>query len=408
MDYSDINVAQLSQAEANAARARSDLLLSQLRYNSVQNLLVSGLFAAFFSQTSEQSWLWAWWAAFVAIAVIRTMILLWLETAAEFNRRRRAGVIYACIGVTALAWGMAPLACGTGFEEMTTIVAVSWVMVVIIGGANAFQDDHIATAALALPASIPSLIALFATGENPAYAVTVAIGLVYAHLTVGCIRGRRAREIEDGLKVENANLLRQYEEQAQLAAKELDRRLRIERELRAAHHRAERLSAIDALTGIANRRHFDENLEAELSRALRLAQPVSVILMDVDCFKQFNDAFGHNAGDDCLAEIGQLLARFARRSGDLAARYGGEEFVLLLPNSTREAARAIAEEMRCAIIDQAIAHESSAVAPVVTASFGVATIVPKATDTPRGLIEAADKALYSAKHSGRNQVVTTA
>lgn len=396
----------LNPAELQAIRARSDLLLGQLRYNSLQNLLVSAAFAGYFSQVSDESWLWTWWAAFVAVVLIRTAVLTWLETR-EFDLRHRGVVIYACIGVTAVAWGVAPLACGTAAADMSTIVAISWVMVVVIGGANAFHDDYIATAALALPASLPSIVALLTTRENAAYAVVCAIMLLYAHLAVSCIRARRARSIEERLKAENQKLLQEYQEQAEKAAEELDRRLRIERELRAAHHRAERLSAIDSLTGIANRRHFDAALEAEMSRAMRLEKPLAVILLDIDCFKQFNDRYGHNAGDDCLAEIGQLLARYARRSGDLAARYGGEEFVLLLPNSNLEAAREIAEEVRLAIIEQAIAHDASPVAPVVTASFGVAAIVPGPDASPRKLIETADKALYEAKNAGRNRVVLT-
>ncbi len=396
----------LSPAELQAIRARSDLLLGQLRYNSLQNMLVSAVFAGFFSQISEQSWLWTWWVVFVAVVLVRTVVLTWLETR-EPDLRHRGLLIYACIGVTASVWGVAPLACGTAAADMSTIVAISWVMVVVIGGANAFHDDYIATAVLALPASLPSVIALLASGQNAAYAVVCAIILLYAHLAVSCIRARRARMIEDRLKAENEKLLQEYQTQAEKAAEELDRRLRIERELRAAHHRAERLSSIDSLTGIANRRHFDAALEAELSRAMRLEKPLAMILLDIDCFKQFNDRYGHNAGDDCLAEIGQLLARYARRSGDLAARYGGEEFVLLLPNSHLEAAREIAEEVRLAIIEQAIAHDASPVAPVVTASFGVAAIVPGAQDSPRKIIETADKALYEAKNSGRNRVVLT-
>ena len=228
--------------------------------------------------------------------------------------------------------------------------------------------------------------------------------LVYAHLAVGCTRARRAREIEEGLKRENAKLIEEYQEQAKLASAELERRLQIERELRAARLRAERLSTIDVLTGIANRRKFDDALNEEMGRAFRAQKPISVILIDVDRFKQFNDAYGHAAGDDCLAEVGEILGPFARRSGDLAARYGGEEFVLLLPDSDREAAAHIAEEIRAAIVARAIAHESSDVAPLVTASVGVATVIPTVGITPRSLIEAADKALYEAKRRGRNQV----
>jgi diguanylate cyclase (GGDEF)-like protein len=290
---------------------------------------------------------------------------------------------------------------------MLFLLAVSWVLIVVIGGVSAFHADPFATAALALPATLPSLIALLSNNERASLVVVLGIALTYGHIIVSTIRARRARTIELALRDENAALLQKYESQARLASAELERRLHNERELRAARHRAEQLSSLDGLTGIANRRFFDEQLKIELARAFRGQNPLSVVLIDIDCFKQINDTLGHSAGDDCLATIGSVLERFACRGGDLAARYGGEEFVLLLPVSDLAAASRVAERVRQAIVDCNIAHPSSIVADHVTASFGVASITPSVDDTPRELFDAADKALYEAKRTGRNRVVSS-
>lgn len=406
MSYIDIVESIPATTEHATLRLdRNRLLLSELGYNSLQNLLVGGLFAIFFSRYNESSLVWVWWVGFAVVVLVRAAALRWLQSADLLDEPSRSTVIYSCIGATALAWGMAPLCCAAPSAEMMFMLAVSWVAIVVIGGANAFHADPFATAALALPATVPVLIVLVINQDPAALPIAAAIGLVYAHLTVSNIRARRARDIELRLKRENAQLMQKYRKQARWASQELDRRLHIERELRAARHRAERLSSLDGLTGIANRRYFDEQLNAELGRAFRAQKPLSVILMDVDCFKQYNDLYGHGVGDDCLAEIGKILARFARRSGDLAARYGGEEFVLLLPESPREAAMTIAEDIRRAIVACDIAHDASDVAAHVTASFGVATLIPTADNTPRQLVDAADNALYEAKKAGRDRIV---
>ncbi len=383
-------------------------LLGELRYNSVQNVLVSGIFVIFFAQHSGSTMLWTWWSGFAVLVAVRAGVLRWMEVAQPVNEPMCSKAIYACIGATALAWGFAPLACVPSHSEMSFILAVSWVSIVVLGGAGAFQDDPIATAVLALPATLPSIVILLANQDRTSYVVVAALGLIYAHLAIGVVRARRARAIELQLKDENANLMAEYQSQARLASAEIERRLHMERELRAARHRAERLSSLDGLTGIANRRYFDEQLESELARTFRAQKPVGLVLMDVDCFKQYNDTLGHGAGDDCLAEIGKILAGYARRSGDLAARYGGEEFVLLLPESDLAAALGIAESVRMSIIERAIPHPASEVAAVVTASFGVASLTPGAEHTARQLVEAADRALYQAKNAGRNRVESAA
>jgi len=166
-----------------------------------------------------------------------------------------------------------------------------------------------------------------------------------------------------------------------------------------------KLSAEDALTQIANRREFDRRLDIEWGRARRDGTPLSLIMVDVDCFKNYNDHYGHQAGDVCLQQIARRLRAIPQRPADLVARFGGEEFVVLLPATAEEDAAVLAERMRSAIVDLQIPHATSRVAPGVTASFGVAALHPVGNQSAADLIAAADAALYVAKEKGRNRVV---
>lgn len=175
--------------------------------------------------------------------------------------------------------------------------------------------------------------------------------------------------------------------------------------LEESNLRLQYLTAIDGLTQIANRRSLDMTLSTEWQRALRKREPIGVIMIDVDHFKLFNDTYGHQAGDECLRGVAGTLKDFARRPGDLAARYGGEEFVLVLTNATAQQTRLVAERVRDKIVELAIPHQRSSHGNV-TASFGVASIVPNVRHAgPEALLLAADQALYRAKESGRNRVV---
>jgi diguanylate cyclase (GGDEF)-like protein/PAS domain S-box-containing protein len=167
-------------------------------------------------------------------------------------------------------------------------------------------------------------------------------------------------------------------------------------------------ASIDALTGIANRRRFDEALRTEWRRAARNIMPLSLLIFDVDHFKNYNDQYGHGAGDDCLRHIGEALQRAELRPGDFVARYGGEEFAVILPSCHSAGARAIAERIRGVIEGLQIRHEHSSCASVVTVSIGCATQKPAQGGDVSGLFLAADMALYRAKQEGRNRVCTAA
>ncbi|MCG9077987.1 GGDEF domain-containing protein [Laribacter hongkongensis] len=175
------------------------------------------------------------------------------------------------------------------------------------------------------------------------------------------------------------------------------------RELEDANRRLEKLSRMDGLTGIANRRTFDLTLKQEWRRAQRRQRPLSLVMLDVDHFKSYNDGYGHLAGDEVLITLARILAQQARRAGDLAARYGGEEFVLLLPDCLEPAARQVAENVRTALHERALPHHGSPWG-IVTVSLGVAGCVPQAGQTSTSLLQAADAALYQAKQAGRDSI----
>ncbi|MFA7292709.1 MAG: diguanylate cyclase [Rhodocyclaceae bacterium] len=175
------------------------------------------------------------------------------------------------------------------------------------------------------------------------------------------------------------------------------------RKLDTANQELKRLTSLDGLTGIANRRHFDEMLVREWRRSMRQGAEFSILMCDVDLFKSYNDTLGHHAGDDCLRQIAQALTNAMDRGGDLVARYGGEEFAIILPETSLAGGQVVAERMRQTIEALNIDHPT-APGGKITASFGLAAGIAMPETDPIRLVKAADKALYEAKRAGRNQV----
>ena len=160
----------------------------------------------------------------------------------------------------------------------------------------------------------------------------------------------------------------------------------------------------DALTGIPNRRRFDDVLASELNRAVRSGQPLALMMLDVDFFKNYNDHYGHQDGDACLRKVARLLHSHARRASDLVARYGGEEFVMLAADTDADSALGLAETVREALEALGLPHVKSPLG-CVTTSIGVVVLVPDEAQTPEMFLRMADKAMYRAKEQGRNRVV---
>ncbi len=198
-------------------------------------------------------------------------------------------------------------------------------------------------------------------------------------------------------------LQRQLQQQNERLIQEVNSRIIAETLLQEANEKLGQLVNLDGLTQIANRRCFDEYLDQEWQRLAREQMPLSLIMCDIDFFKNYNDTYGHIIGDDCLRKVSSLIKQSVRRPADLAARYGGEEFVVVLPNTDIEGAMQIAECIRHGLLDLEIPHEDSAVSEFVTLSMGVTSLIPKIDSNPSVLLTAADYALYRAKELGRNQ-----
>jgi diguanylate cyclase (GGDEF)-like protein len=227
---------------------------------------------------------------------------------------------------------------------------------------------------------------------------------------------RRTAELEHEL-----GLRRQIEAELQAIRDELEQRvsertqalesrnaelMQLRLALETANQRLKRLVAVDALTGVANRRHFDRALDREIRRARRENLPLSLIFLDLDEFKRFNDTYGHARGDEVLRQVAHTLDETFRRGGDLVARYGGEEFAVVLPGIDGRRAELYAERLRRRIWRLAIGHTASTIAERITISGGVATVPPGMVVTPDELLHAADKALYRAKCQGRNRIAS--
>jgi diguanylate cyclase (GGDEF)-like protein len=199
----------------------------------------------------------------------------------------------------------------------------------------------------------------------------------------------------------NLSILRQrvrnLVRQSQLIKSQLDR-------LQQANQNLQLLANLDSLTKLSNRRGFDDYIQKEWERMSKIKAPLSLIMCDVDFFKNYNDRYLHPNGDKCLIKVAMSMQNTVRRTGDLVARYGGEEFAIILPNTDALGAVSVAENVRSAIKSLQIVHEASAVCPYVTVSVGVSTIIPNHENNFQALIHAADRALYQAKSQGRDRV----
>jgi diguanylate cyclase (GGDEF)-like protein/PAS domain S-box-containing protein len=186
--------------------------------------------------------------------------------------------------------------------------------------------------------------------------------------------------------------------------KDITQRKEAEAALQDANRELARMATVDGLTQIANRRRFDECLQMEWPRLVRERKPLALIMCDIDFFKNYNDYYGHQMGDDCLWAVAHAISETVRRPADIAARYGGEEFGVILPDTPLDGALHVAEAIRCAVTELQIHHPRSTAAAHVTLSLGVAAAVPDQSGSIERLLQAADTALYQAKSEGRNRV----
>jgi diguanylate cyclase (GGDEF)-like protein len=286
--------------------------------------------------------------------------------------------------LSGIAWGL----CGyfvLKASPLAMVVTITAIQAMTMGGALTLGAFLPAFLAFALPAILP-LICVLAYGGGTSNYVLALYSVIFTLLVIGI-----AKRLN--------NTLRQV---WQLTFEKEDLVIEVSK----AHDLQAKLANTDGLTGISNRRRFDEVLEKEYGRLSRSDTPLSMLLLDVDHFKAFNDTYGHVAGDECLKRIAKLVENRLNRSSDLAARYGGEEFAGILPDTDSTGAIQLAELIRSEVESLQIPHKTSSTTDHVTVSLGVVTLTSPGCRTSTDMVASADKCLYRAKSDGRNRVAS--
>ena len=366
----------VAMAGGVSPHAQQRRLVVDLYRRGTQPALLSALCAAGLAaltwQTLPAAAVVSWLLTHVLLAGVRAALVRRFRrgrVADQALARWRAGYVYGA-ALTGVAWGVG---CVLLFGRAAPVQQVlAWV---VLGAALLVEFPALArlgrpfVGVLAATLTAPLLLSLFGPQAQPASA-----GALLLLAGASALAGRELhRTYLDGLHM-----------QLEFA----------------------RLARFDQLTGLANRRHFDETLAGEWQRALRQRGEVALIIFDVDQFKTYNDYFGHPGGDGCLRRLAAATRELVHRHGDLVARLGGEEFGVLLPLTPLDGARAVADTLRHAIEHLRLPHAPGALHPVVTVSLGVASLRPDSGFGPEDLIRAADGALYNAKRTGRNRVAT--
>jgi len=330
------------------------------------------------------SFLVGWVGLVYAIIVLRIWVTARSRKALDTRGygRRRALRYALSTGLSGVAWGIGGVLVDFN-DPLAMVLTITALQAMVMGGVVTLSTFLPAFLSFALPAILPMIVMLAAHGGRTDIILAV-YNLILLVLMIGiAMRVNRSLRQTWELRFDKEDLVTA---------------------LTKAHDSLTVLADTDGLTGLANRRRFDVVLETEFSRLRRSRAPLSLILLDVDFFKNFNDHYGHVAGDECLKRIGGVLEGSISRAPDIPARYGGEEFAAVLPETDHDGALAIAERIRSDIIALAIPHTRSAVAEHVTISLGVVTHDCSAVGSAREFVMMADEQLYRAKSEGRNRV----
>ncbi len=324
-----------------------------------------------------------WWAALAVLTLVRhnhaRRVLCHPITPA--NARSLSAWFNVGAAAEGLMWGVSFLIVALFIGGRATVFMGCAVAGICVAALTTMAPGRIAFPAFLACLSAPVLATLILTQQGEGSSVGAMVVLFGLNLGLAYTHAHGASTSEIRL---------QFDQQNAVDA------------LARANRRIEMLSRTDGLTGLANRREFDERLEIEWIRSQRSRQPLGLVMLDIDRFKQFNDAGGHRAGDDCLKQVARIIRAAIARPGDLVARFGGEEFVVLLPNTSEEGALAVAETIRRAVEDARLPRPDTS-DQGVTLSAGAAAIAATPDLDATSLIETADRALYLAKAQGRNR-----
>ncbi len=363
------------------------LIYSQLPTAFVGGGIAAPLFVWIFWNVSDHSLLIGWLVIAQAVLVARIVPYVGFNRRPDDDRIEMWGNLFVLFTfLQGSIWGAAWLLFLPAEDPVYNVVVAMWVIGMSAASVSAYTAHLKALLAFFVPVVVPGVAQLFIIGGQ----LHVALGLAICIYPIVVVRAllpiHRSMVAAIGLNFE--------------LEEEIQERKRMEEQLRE-------ISLSDGLTGLANRRHFDSVLETELQRAQRNTQSLSLVLIDIDDFKAFNDTYGHVKGDECLRRVSRLIAESVKRTGDLAARYGGDELALVLPDTDARDALRITNGIREAVRRLTIPHEASSIegCEFVTVSAGIAMLIPDRDAVPKEVIRMADESLYAAKRGGRDRVM---
>ncbi len=283
------------------------------------------------------------------------------------------------------------------FYQIIAIITSVYILLALVKAVKKKRPGAIVSLQAGFVMFVTMINDILFTAEIIDSVTMIPLGVIYLLLSQALIISRRFLKLLDTVEQQRIEL---EKSKADLEQRVLERT----RELMDVNAKLKKLSRMDGLTGVANRRSFDEYLMNECRRMKRDKLPISLLLCDIDYFKKYNDTYGHQQGDECLKTVAETITNTLKRASDMVGRYGGEEFGVVLPNTPQEGAKSLAVRIKKALIDKKLMHISSPIADYVTISIGVATMTIDDNYQPGELIKQADIALYAAKFNGRNRV----
>jgi diguanylate cyclase (GGDEF)-like protein len=363
------------------------IIYSQTPTAVVGGIVSGGFFAWILKDIIDKTSLLIWLLALFVVLIIRTPSYFTFKrkNPSENNILPWGTAFLVLTIIHGSVWGTAAWLF-LDQQPVYMVIVVIWMVGMSAASISAYSAYYRAMLAFFIPVMLPTIIHLFMI--NDGISTPLGFGLILYVVVVL----RAAIPINKAI-IDSIRLNFELE-------KEIDVRKNIENKLREMAH-------LDGLTGLANRRSFDDVLEKELFSAEHKQYPLSLIMIDIDYFKAFNDTYGHQSGDECLRQISQTVKAQLNRPTDLATRYGGEELAVILPSSGKDEGRAIAEKIRNAVLACAIPHDGSLIKGIdcVTISAGIATCDGNEHVTSEEIIGIADRKLYQAKEKGRNRVI---
>jgi len=374
--------------EEDLQRNLVKLLLRQMPLLSLANLTLAAAVTFSMWHKLPHTAMSIWLMSLIAVTAARCFAGKLIRKAIEDDRPiQRSRLLFSiCSLLTGFCWGLLCFYCITQLGLASSAIPLLATAGLVAGASTGTSSVVLAFVFYCMAAMLPIALALVLTQTQDGY-VMAAFSMLHLLLTLTTGRTNN-RLLRDNLQ-QNAAL-----EQANSRANALAEHLR-------------HLSSLDQVTELANRRGFDQALDLEWRRAQRYGEPLCLMLCDIDFFKHYNDALGHQAGDRCLFSVAQSLRSRCARAGDVVARYGGEEFAIILPKTSLQQSRVFAEIVCATVSALKIPHPDSSVAPIVTITVGGAVFEHGNYKTPGDLIEAADAAMYRAKAMGRNRALVT-